>query len=82
MHGEDQDARRGIPLPNPPDRFNAAKTRHGQIHDDEVRPRLLVQAVGFGAVAGLRHHLQQGLLRQQRAISFPYDRVIVDQHDG
>src|SRR5713226_4783375 len=82
MHGEDQNARRGIPLPNTLDGFNATKTRHGQIHDDEVRPCLLVKTVGLGAVAGLGHDLQPRLLREQRAISLPYDCVIVDQHDG
>jgi len=53
MHGEYQDAGGGIPLPNAPYRFNAAESRHGEIHDDEVGPCLLEQAVGFGAVARL-----------------------------
>jgi len=52
-------------------RFNAAESRHGEIHDDEVGPCLLEQAVGFGAVARLGHNLQPRLLLQQRAIAFP-----------
>jgi hypothetical protein len=69
-------------LPNPLDRFNAAKTRHGQIHDDEVGPGLLVQTVGRRAVACFGHDLQPRLFLQQRTISLPYDRVIVDEQDG
>ena len=36
MHGEDENPRGVIPLPDALDRLDAAEARHGQIHNDEI----------------------------------------------
>ena len=64
------------------DRVDAAATRHRDIHDDDVRPRVLVALIGRGGVACLADDRQPFVLRQQRAIALANDGVVVDKKDA
>ena len=66
VHREDEDARGLVPLPDAPDSLDPANARHRQVHDDEVGPGFLVDAVGVGAVVGFGDDLEAILLLQQR----------------
>ena len=72
---------RGVPLTDAPDGFDAAEAGQGEIHDDEIGPRLLVGSVGLGPVRRFGDDAEPLLLLKQRAIAFANDRVIVDEHD-
>src|SRR5262249_46352704 len=52
------------------------------IHDDEVGPGLLVEAVSLDAVGGFGDDREARLLLQHRAITLPNDGGGVDQQDG
>src|ERR1700730_1953821 len=80
MHGKDEDARGAVPLPDAPDRLHPANARHRYVHDDEIGPRLLVDAIGLGPVARLGDDTKAVLLLQQRAIALAHDRMVVRQH--
>ncbi len=64
VHGEYEDARRAVPLPDAPDRLHPADAGHRYVHDDEIGPRLLVDTIGFGPVARLGDDAKAVLLLQ------------------
>jgi hypothetical protein len=53
MHGEHQQARGAIPLPDMPDRFQPAGAGQRQIHDHHVRALCLIGAIGRSGILGL-----------------------------
>src|SRR5213082_3580676 len=80
MHGEYQDARGVVPLPDAPDRLDPANARHRYVHDDEIGPGLLVDTIGVGPVGRLGDDAKAVLLLQQRAIALAHDGMVVRQH--
>ena len=80
VHREHEDACGLVPLSDTADRLDPANSRHRQVHDDEVGPGFLVDAIGVAAVAGLGHDLKPILLLQQRSIPLAHDGVVIGQH--
>jgi hypothetical protein len=80
VHREYEDARGFVPLPDAADGLDPANSRHRQVHDHEVGPGLLVDAIGVGPVAGFGDDLKAILLLQQRAIALAHDGMVVHQH--
>jgi hypothetical protein len=80
VHREHEDARGLVPLPDAPDGLDPANAGHRQVHDDEVGPGFLVDAIGIGAVVGFSDDLKAILLLQQRAIALAHDGMVVRQH--
>ena len=79
MHREDENARLGIEFADVLDRVDAAAARHRDVHDDDVRPQVLVGLIGGRSVAGFADDLQAIMLLEQRAITLPHDGVVIDQ---
>ena len=71
--GEGDDPARGL---------QPSFARHGQIHEDDVRPSRLRAPDGFVAGSGLADHDEIALLLEQRAQPGPEDHVIVHQQDA
>ena len=77
VHAEDDDLRLGVVFHDAARGFHAVDLRHGDIHDDHVRPQLLGEAHGFRAFAGFAHHLHVGFLVDDELEALADHRVII-----
>ena len=82
MHREHQDAGLAVEPADVLDGVDAAAARHRDVHDDDVRPRILVASIGRRGVACLADDRQPVMLGKQRAIALAHDGVVVDKQDA
>src|SRR5258706_9617512 len=81
IHGEDQHARLRTLLDDAPRRLHAVELRHGDVHDDDVRPQTLRLGHRLATVTRNRNHLHVSRF-EQRAKTVADDRVIVGEQYG
>jgi hypothetical protein len=75
MHGEDNEFRAGIGLPQPPRGFDAVQAGHGNVQQDQFGLVFLSRFQNRPAIGGGRHHIE--FRRQQSLQSFEQDGVVV-----